>query len=30
MEKAVGGSTAEEHDGFSCTVEEEVVLRKRF
>lgn len=27
MEKAVGGTTAQEHDGVSCTVEEQVVLR---
>lgn len=30
MEKAVGGTTAQEHDGFSCTVEEQVVLRIHF
>lgn len=30
MEKAVGGTTAQELDGFSCTVEEQVVLRIRF
>lgn len=30
MEKVVGGTTAEERGGFSCTVEKEVALRERF
>lgn len=30
MEKAVGGTTAQELDGFSCTVEEQVVLKIHF
>lgn len=30
MEKAVGGTTAQEYDRFSCTVEEQVVLRIHF
>lgn len=30
MEEAVGGTTAQELDEFSCTVEEQVVLKIRF